>query len=648
MVFERADDVASQLAPNTRRIWAAILFCQGAAVLVPLFWLLIARLRFHVSYTAVGVLTCTILVVGLLWWLRFKGMQPAWIRSRMLAEIARSKLASSQVAPGATEDALSGAPGLQWIASQIGTDEVSAADEEQSRKEYVIQRVDHQITFYTRKMGEAAEDRRKLSRMVTVCLDGALFLAVVGVVLSLKDESERWLITNSGSDYVLAFVGAALPLIAILVQLRGSYLELNRKVGRFAQQVDFLVNTKDRIVTDGTSLDFSELVCEVERTLLGEVVEWFYQAEANEMFYRAKTSESSKLRGKAKKGGVFDRILAGFGISLGFIGRVLLGRVVVIAFSIVITTAWIHYRKAPHIPLAARDGILLRPLAADQFDCWQPGEETVEHGLLIIAHGLTDSVDLAGTGRRYHSGRKDVSLEESWEMETHWMTRMHDALKKHTGVGNPPQIWLVDWSTSANPTASMGATRLTGLLEYAGAGTGEMVENVSSIRAVGEKVGTRVGDRLADEMEAGKISRSCPMHFIGHSAGGFVVLHAALRMMERGCSPETLRITLLDTPLPRSEVIAAVAKSYPVDFYLTSDFAKGVPDDRFVAGFQRFDLDPSTDLEHRKDWSGTIDDVGPLGDHSYAHRWFINSIKKPASDPRYRTGFARSPFWRTE
>src|SRR5690606_15688830 len=81
-----------------------------------LFWLIVLRERWNVSYVAYSVVLCTLFMVGISWWVRWRGMQHAWARTRMVAEITRSLLITSNVAPGATSQALRGAPSLEQIA----------------------------------------------------------------------------------------------------------------------------------------------------------------------------------------------------------------------------------------------------------------------------------------------------------------------------------------------------------------------------------------------------------------------------------------------------------------------------------------------------------------------------------------------------
>ena len=147
------------------------------------------------------------------------------------------------------------------------------------------------------------------------------------------------------------------------------------------------------------------------------------------------------------------------------------------------------------------------------------------------------------------------------------------------------------------------------------------------IRPQGEKVGEVVGKKLHRAISEGRLDPDKPIHLVGHSAGGFVVIHAAKTLNALGVKFADLRITMLDTPLPVMEDIEEVLAFAQVDFYRTSLFAKGVPDSGFHDRFTRFDLALPEGCDSF------------LQAHFYAFEWYSQSIED--GDPR---GFARSPF----
>ncbi len=618
LILDKAEQVANDLAPNTRRLWNVILFFQGIAVLAPLFWFMVVRERWEVPFTAYGVVFCTVAVVLICWYVRWRGMQHAWARARMVAEIARSETVTAQVAPQATAQALKGAPYLSKVASRMSAHlSFPGTSLEQRRTLYRELRIEDQLNYYRLKRKQAVKERKGLSKVVTLSLDAALFLSVAGLAVSLRDGADRWLDWSS-SDYFLGFMGTALPLIAILAQLRGAYLELNRRVGRYAQQIEYLDSTLLEISRIQGNAELENMVAETERTLLGEVVEWYYQVEHTEPYYRARqgdtqNEELTQLRGR--RAGLFPRVMGAIGFGAGFIGKVLFGRLLVVAISVVLTTALIHYKRAPddpsiHSTLRLEDGLMLSPEPGKPYTPWAPKPEYADNGFFMIVHGLRNGVDFEATG-------------------DNWMTRFEVALREQLGP-DQPDICLVDWHVAARPSDDIRGTLDSSYLQALGLPPGayDMMNDLSMIRPQGERIGELVGFKLARAIRNGSIRRDRPMHLVGHSAGGFVVLNAAIVLQELGLAPDTLRVTMLDTPLPVKADILKIAHEHPVDYYATSTFAQMVPADGFTPGFRRFSKTPPEGVDPY------------IGAHSFAYTYYIHSIRNPNGED----GFSLSPF----
>ena len=115
----------------------------------------------------------------------------------------------------------------------------------------------------------------------------------------------------------------------------------------------------------------------------------------------------------------------------------------------------------------------------------------------------------------------------------HWMTQMEKAIREKLGI-KQPDIALVDWRYSAKPTQDPINT-----LDIIGWDKDsmpkealEMLQDISTIRSYAERIGEQVGYKLARAIREGTLHGDKPMHFIGHSAGGFVVLNAALVLQD--------------------------------------------------------------------------------------------------------------------
>lgn len=600
-VLKKADTVANTLAPNTRRLWKWILTLEGVAVVLPLLWLLVLRLGWHPGYTASAVLTCTLLIVGVCWWLRWRGMQHTWTRARLLAEIARSADATGWLPGRVTVEALASAPKLQVIASGLPQNPAhdDAPDLESLKQRYLKERIQHQRQHYADKRRAAIQERKNLSRWVTRSLDGALFLAVAGAALVISGKAD-YLMRISGSDYVMGLAGTTLPLVAILMQSLSSFLELNRRTGRYALQIDFLDVIGTRLQEATTLPEAMAIVHQVENVLLGEVVEWFYQAEHAEFFYHSKNvDEAATIQATVEqtRHAWYHRLLGSLSASVGFIVSVILDRLVIVAIAVVLTSAWIAW----HVPkdyvatsaIHRRDGRLLSHATADG---WNPQPQRTAHGFILIAHGLHD-----GANRK--------------EDKSRWMERMQNTLETCADLQKSlPEICLVDWNEAAEDPS----------LQHT------FLNDLAAIRSMDEEIGKIVGCKLAMEIKSGKLNANKPMHFIGHSAGGFVVMAAARTLGILGIKPANLHLTILDTPLPDVKEegdLSHVARDFPLDYYCTSAFARGVPADGWLPGFRRYQIPLGKDMN------------AYLDAHSYAHEWYTNSILN--HDP---LGFIRSPF----
>ena len=638
-VLEKSGNVANKLAPDTRRIWKWVLAAQGAAVVTPLMWLVLVRLHWPASYTAFFVTLSTLAIITICWWLRWKGMQHTWTRARVIAEIARSLGTTQSIDSGITTRALSAAPELQkisqWLAQGSSKDsETTLPTKCQSYRE---NRIRDQLNYYKSKHAEAEASRHRLNKVVTVALDTALFLAISGIIISTSDKGLSWL-EWSHSDFLLGALGVVLPLIAILAQMQGGYLELNRRIGRYAQQIKFLEPAEARLADVDNEQELKDHMLDVERSLLNEVVDWYYQTEHAQMYYRnaAKNMNARHIRRATaiRELSPFNAFFFRLRTATDFLFKVVVGRILVGAISVILTTAYISFQENPdnamHSGGLVDTNRLLENLAQkNSDDAWNPAlsptiRQQAANGFILIAHGLDDYVgkngDLAGA-------------PEAW----HWMVRMQYEIERQFDDPVRPEVVLVDWEKSASPSEEqLARTDATQSISKALATTlpkqpREFLYRLVTIRTQGSEVGEMVGYKLARAIRRGQIDPEKPMHFIGHSAGGFVVMHAAIVLQELGLKPVNLRITILDTPIPKWRDLAKVARHYKVDFYRSSKFTGlEIPDSDWHPNYTRFDIPLPDD--------GSID---PFMDaHSYAHQWFIESIINKDAE-----GFDRSPLF---
>ena len=114
-----------------------------------------------------------------------------------------------------------------------------------------------------------------------------------------------------------------------------------------------------------------------------------------------------------------------------------------------------------------------------------------------------------------------------------------------------------------------------------------------------------------------------------------MILKATRTLYELGIKPKDLRLTILDTPAPdttREGDLKQILKNetgVQIDYYCTSVFAVGVPEDNSDPHFRRFNVPLDEGVDSFK------------GAHSFAYEWYIRSILNPKAIP---DGFPRSSF----
>jgi hypothetical protein len=654
-VHERTNDLATRLAPNTRRLWRSILILQGIAVLLPIGWLMVSQRNWPAGLLAGAVALCTITLVGVCWWLRWRSQHQAWSRSRLLAEITRSLEATAGWPGRPTRTALGTAPSLQPLADWFTLPEVPPASLDDLKRAYLADRIEDQSLYYKSKAGEAAADRRRLSLYVTRALDGALFLAVLGLWFGFSDKM-RWLLSVFETDLILGLAGAALPLTAVLVQSLSVYLELNRRTGKYAQQWEFLQATRGRFQAAGTLDEAAAIVREVEQALLAETSEWFYQAEHAEVFYRTRAAAEASPRleltavSESPATRAVTAVLSAAGLALSFTTRIIFGRVLIAAVASVLT-ALLIFSRAPQDAvqrslLRTADGQLLSK--PGRFGWWNPKPEEAARGFILIAHGLHDAPRLTREGKAADPQEESVFHNSSSSL--HWMAALQGAMRTRllNEQSGAPDICLVDWSLAARPTNVSGLLDSLTTDDTLGqfADQARFVTDVTAIRTQAQAIGDTVGYKLAGALQATPpiLHRDRPMHLIGHSAGGFLVVRAALVLQQLGLLPDHTRVTLLDTPLPDVDDLKQLLvhpdgspTGCQVDYYKSSSFAQGVPDESPAwPNYRCLTLTPPP--PHSESMTAA---------HSYAHQWFIQSVT--ASSPASAGGgFQWSPLLRKQ
>ncbi len=611
-IQKRMDELANRAAPITRRWWKWILFLEGITVLVPLAWLVQRLVFVRIEWVAAVTFFAVLLLVAVNWWLRWRGMQRTWARARLVAEVARSLLATMacpEVHSLAVEAEVPSLRPLRWIARRAA----SPRPFPEWRQLYLEKRIDDQDRYFRDKQQQSEQQRKQLTRWATLLLDIALAFAFAGAVICFAPDARTWLriLGDFRLEIILGFAGAAMPLGLLLVQLLRGLQEVNRRTARFAQQRHMLQQARLRLGNLSSSAAARRVVEETERQLLAEVLEWYFHAETAEHFFslrerpeRRRSQESLVESKPSTAREMSTRMLSGIGSAGWFFVRVVLGRVPWIVGSGAAALIWIFYFQPADLKSKNQLKVLAELKGSDG-ETWDPSEERAENGCVVIVHGLW--------GHSVFTSSKD-----------NWMQQMAEAIEKREG-NKPPNICLVDWQGVATPSK---------IYNIIGPQTARMLQDVAAIRPQAYQVGDEVAFRLARlVLENRKIRRDRPLYFIGHSAGGFVVARAALTLSKLHLAPSPLRVTILDTPAPDKEILFDLPRCCPVDFYITSPVGGRTPK-VLLANF-------SLGAIHMKQLVAPAD-KNWLDKHRWAYDWFKETITNPKK--WVDEGFSRSSF----
>ncbi len=294
-------------------------------------------------------------------------------------------------------------------------------------------------------------------------------------------------------------------------------------------------------------------------------------------------------------------------------------------------------------------------------------------GLLVIAHGLIDRVELPNAGNPCGG----------------WMVRMAQAIETKLTVSadGPPNVLLFDWNESADPSKYLGTNARNQAAKDLLAELGERrnqlagpifapvvydalspvqqkLTDIRSIREIAERQGAALAKWIETQISLGKISVDEEIHLVGHSAGGFVVATCAGRLLAKRPAISKLLVTTLDTPLFRKVHIEGVKDhGARIERYNSSWIGNTnpalatIPDRRTFyptllfssspANFPRFlNSEPIVipDAGYRvgeATSTGTCPDSDAFAMHSEAHEWYIESVLKAGE---WRDGFYFSPF----
>lgn len=610
-IQEKTGDLADAAAPKARSSWIWIILIQFICVVAPTLWLFRRGVSISTSATAVFCFVAVLLFVGALWWLRWRGMQRTWARARLVSEVARA------ISKGNLGKGTELLPFLAQIASikplsRMEPPETALRETWQEKKErWIRDRLEDQLAYFKRAKSEADRKRAKFTRSTTLLMDVMLSLSLFALIIFMIPGARIWhrYLGDYWLELALGLGGILLPLALTSAQILRSSWDLNRRSARYERQIRMLESTRARLsASDSESEDLS-IIRQAEQQLLSEVVDWFFETETAEQFLKVRkdkaiTQDSGKIQSPSKPSKT-QRAFAGGSRGAAFLFKILFGRIPWILGTAAFTFLWVAL-QAPSDDIMKSNlsgsGEILNASGTE----WTPDPFLTENGCVIIAHGLHDG---------YRIPPSDGSAGPD---EYFWMWEMQKQIKERFGMASP-NIAMVDWHAEAKPTNTINIPSPHPSTKF--------VQDVVAIRAQGQEVGDYLAFRLAQRILNGEISRDAPLHLIGHSAGGFVVSRAALKLKEYRIAPKELYVTILDTPEPDKEIKSVLPRLCNVDFYITSSLVQI--------------LDSLLDSKLHLKRIGSEENLGFLEAHSYAYKWYISTIQDAKAG---EDGFGRSPF----
>jgi hypothetical protein len=605
-IMDKVGRVADSAAPLARSWWKWMVLIQGFSVAAPLLWLARRSLGLTPATAALLTLVAVLLLVVSLWWMRWRGMQRTWARARLVVEVMRGQGAAAVCPVLLRRRVLESVPTLKPLLQH--QDPALQKPWPEWRDAWIASRIDTQVEYYRNAREKAEKIRRNLTRAATLCMDVMLAFAAAGLVLTFSNRAPQWLrmLGDYRIECILGLTGALLALAIILLQSLRHLQELNRRTAGYARQAAMLDQARERLKEEATPELAVQIVEDTEEQLLGEVVDWYFEAETAEQFFQVRDRAQAKAKHVAPTTSFLLRpvywawIIGGAG--LFFLARVALGRAPWVVGAAAATLGWLSF-TSPTDPEARSKLRAEGQLVDEAGQPWHLDSQRKANGCIIIAHGLHDGARFTAHGA-----------------ESSWMREMSEALHARL-KDREPNIGLVDWATAAAPTNIHRIDPKTTV--------GKFLGDLAGIPSQAREVGDFLAFRLAQLILEKQIDRDAPLHLIGHSAGGFVVSRAALQLHRMNLAPATMHVTILDTPAPDAELVVEVPKACSsVDFYITSPFVRGLDDAHPPAKVHLKHISPPK--------SRSL-----LGAHSYAYEWFTQTIPEAQAD---ETGFGRSPF----
>ncbi len=286
-ILETVDREASKAAPQHRFLSVSNLSIHAVATII-------ATIGLGFAFPGWGIAKVILLLIALcvFFFAQRQRLHERWFMLRGLSEVIRSLKSCGAFLPRSAMDQLwesfyqfgqIARPLYNLVHSRLDPE----IDWEQNRANYLSQRVDDQIEYYTRRVNALRPTQSWLNRLFWVFLGAAIVAACIYAAEHSFGHGEahvdhaHTVVTDQlqESDYTkndwLGKSTIILPILSMLMISIKSALDIDRRLARFSEMKSAFERSRESMSILIVPSSFYEAVVGVERRLLQEVSEWY-------------------------------------------------------------------------------------------------------------------------------------------------------------------------------------------------------------------------------------------------------------------------------------------------------------------------------------------------------------------------------------
>jgi len=266
--FQELDETAQLHAPQSRHLVLRIILFQLAASAIG-FIALAFEIHGHADEL---IMLAELILLGIAFALslRHRKKHQEWMKNRIAAEICRSFLATWHMRRADYSPKIS-IQGFDRLCRNLrlvrNLDKMPLLSLEAVRDQYLKERVENQIAYFSRHSGQARRIYEKLKVF-------ALFSTATAVLLSLMAVTCSFLNISGLVLTVPKYLSLLLPLASAAIFSLMITQDYSRRAVRYGEMAAMLEDAARRLKMVRTWNSLARIATETEEKLLQEVVEW--------------------------------------------------------------------------------------------------------------------------------------------------------------------------------------------------------------------------------------------------------------------------------------------------------------------------------------------------------------------------------------